>query len=84
MTDHTNLVGVFYDAKSLAIRRIVVDARDLNTHLRPDEVLATDLRLFGHSFDRAVEIVRGATGREPPPLSEVHQEDDWNRALMGM
>ena len=81
MTDHTGLVGVIYDTHSLAIRRIVIDAQDLNLHVGPDESLATAPRAMGHSVDRAFEIMRQATGREPPPMAAVHALDTMARNM---
>lgn len=75
MADHKHLVGVVYDKQALYIRRIVLDAQDLQMHLGPGEALATGLRVHGHSLARAYEIVRTATGREPPPMDEAHARE---------
>lgn len=66
MVDHRNLVGVIFDTATLAVRRIVIDAPNLNLHVGPGETLATGPRTLGHSLERARQIVRARTGREPP------------------
>lgn len=83
MADHRNLVGVIYDTHSLAIRRIVIDAPNLNAHVRPGESLATAPRAQGHSLDRAYEIVRLKTGRHPPAMRDVHAADALARGMNG-
>jgi hypothetical protein len=81
MAEHNHLVGVIYDRHTLAIKRIVIDARNLFQHVGPDEELATDLRMHGHSLERAFEIVRLATGREPLPMHEAHRNDELKRSM---
>lgn len=83
MADHRNLVGVIYDTHTLAIRRIIIDAQDLNAHLGPDESLASAARAQGHSLDRAYEIVRLKTGRQPPAMRDVHAADAFARRMNG-
>lgn len=75
MADHKSLVGVIYDEQGLHIRRIVVDAVDLTKHVGPGEKLATGLRAQGHDYERAREIVRRATGREPPSMQDSTSQD---------
>lgn len=66
MSDHSDLVGVIYETETLALWRIVIDSPDLNVHLLPGSSLATAPKALGYSLDRAYEIIRLATGREPP------------------
>lgn len=77
------LVGVVYDTHTLAIRRIIIphDDSHLPRHLGPGESMATSLRMFGHSLDRAYEIVRQKTGRQPPDMADVHAADQVARSL---
>lgn len=62
-----NLVGVIYDTRTLAIRRMIVPDEDgqLARHVGKGESLATGPLMFGRSTARAIEIVRLKTGREP-------------------
>lgn len=83
MTDHRRLVGVIYEPHTLAIRRIVIDALDLDRHVGRGEVLATGPIHEGHSLEQAFKIVRRATGREPLPMKEVHRLDAIERNMGG-
>lgn len=62
-----SLVGVIYDKKTLAVRRIVLPDADhqLSLHVGKGEALATGPRHEGHSLKQACAIVRRKTGREP-------------------
>lgn len=62
-----NLVGVIYDKKTLAVRRIILPDADhqLVLHVGKDEALATGPRHEGYTLQKAKDIVRRKTGREP-------------------
>jgi hypothetical protein len=75
----TALMGVVYDARTLAIRRIIVpdDDADLTngTHSpMPGEVMTLAHRTNGLDVDAAIAAIKLATGREPPTLDEIHAQ----------
>lgn len=83
MADHRRLVGVIYEPHTLAIRRIVIDAPNLDIHIGRGEALATGPRHEGYSLERAFEIVRRATGRQPISIKEAHRLDAIERNMGG-
>jgi hypothetical protein len=73
------LIGVIYDATTLAVRRIIVpddDAALTNGTHKPlhGEAMTLAHRTNGLDVDAAIAAVRLATGREPPTLDEIHAQ----------
>lgn len=64
------LVGVVFDKVTLQILRVIIphDDGDLarRIHVGPKEDIAISTIVLGTSDDRAREMVRQKTGREPP------------------
>lgn len=80
------LLGVAYDAHTLAIRRIIIphDDNSLHLHVGAGEALATRLLSLGtHTIDDAMEIVARKTGRHPPDMESVHAADHVSRGMTG-
>lgn len=83
MADHKRLVGVIYEPHTLAIRRIIIDAPNLDIHIGRGEALATGPRHEGHTLDQAFKIVERATGRKPISMAEAHRLDAIERNMGG-
>src|SRR6266852_5891643 len=73
------LMGVVYDARTLAIRRIIVPDDDAELadgmHVPlPGEAMTTAPRVYGLDVDAAIAAIRLATGREPPTLEQIQAQ----------
>lgn len=82
-----SLVGVVYDAQTLAIRRIIVPDRDAEVldgrHLGAGEAMATAPRSIGKDIVAAMNAVALKTGRIPPQMQDVHRVDAIARGMNG-
>jgi hypothetical protein len=80
-----SLLGVVYDAQTLAVRRIIIPDNDREVldgrHLGPGEAMATAPLSQGKDLYAAIAAVTRKTGRTPPPMADVHAAD---KLAMGM
>lgn len=72
------LVGIVYDKRTLALRRIIVPDDDaaLGTAHKPsqNEELIRHPRHKGWGLDAAIDAIRLHSGREPPTLEMIHAQ----------
>lgn len=73
------LMGVVYDTRTLAVRRIIYPDDDAalkngTHHLLPGEAMTLHQTLNGRDVKAAINAVRLATGREPPTLEKVRDQ----------
>lgn len=74
------LMGVVYDARTLAVRRIIYPDDDAalknGTHrLLPGEAMTLHHMVNGRDVNAAIAAVRLATGREPPTLEQIRAQN---------
>lgn len=82
-----SLLGVVYDAQTLAVRRIIVPDDDKEVldarHLGPGEAMATAPLSQGKDVYAAIAAVTRQTGRTPPAMSDVHAADQFAMGMNG-